>query len=55
MSTTALEKILRTEGGDTRSEIQKLARSQFNMVFEGEEAYTIVPPEGAPTTTTTSP
>ena len=36
----------------TPSEIQKLARSQFNMVFPGEEAYNVVPPDGAPTTTT---
>jgi cell division protein FtsB len=36
----------------TESEIEKLARSQFNMVFPGEEAYNVVPPVGAPTTTT---
>jgi cell division protein FtsB len=39
----------------TKSEIEKLARSQFNMVFEGEEAYNVVPPGGAATTTTTEP
>jgi cell division protein FtsB len=36
----------------TDSEIEKLARSQFNMVFPGEEAYNVVPPNGSPTTTT---
>jgi cell division protein FtsB len=36
----------------TDREIEKLARSQFNMVFEGEEAYNVVPPNGSPTTTT---
>jgi cell division protein FtsB len=36
----------------TPSEIQKLARSQFNMVLPGEEAYNVVPPDGSPTTTT---
>jgi cell division protein FtsB len=36
----------------TDKEIEKLARSQFNMVFDGEEAYNVVPPDGSPTTTT---
>jgi cell division protein FtsB len=39
----------------TPNEIEKLARSQFNMVFEGEEAYNVVPPHGSATTTTTDP
>jgi cell division protein FtsB len=39
----------------TPSEIERLARSQFNMVFEGEEAYNVVPPQGSATTTTTTP
>jgi cell division protein FtsB len=36
----------------TDREIEQLARSQFNMVFDGEEAYNVVPPRGtaAPTT-----
>jgi cell division protein FtsL len=36
----------------TPSEIERLARSQFNMVYEGEEAYNVVPPRGSATTTT---
>jgi cell division protein FtsB len=39
----------------TPSEIERLARSQFNMVFGGEEAYNVVPPQGSATTTTTDP
>ncbi len=39
----------------TNSEIERLARSQFNMVFPGEEAYSVVPPNGSATTTTTVP
>jgi cell division protein FtsB len=35
----------------TDREIENLARSQFNMVLPGEEAYNVVPPEGSPTTT----
>lgn len=47
------EKLAReAERLETPEEIQKLARSQFNMVFEGEEAYNVVPPDGTPTTTT---
>jgi cell division protein FtsB len=39
----------------TDSEVERLARSQFNMVFEGEEAYNVVPPRGTADTTTTVP
>jgi cell division protein FtsB len=39
----------------TPSEIEKLARSQFNMVYEGEQAYSVVPPHGSATTTTSVP
>src|SRR5690242_17879645 len=39
----------------TPSEIERLARSQFNMVFPGEQAYNVVPPRGVATTTTTTP
>jgi cell division protein FtsB len=39
----------------TPAEIERLARSQFNMVFDGEQAYNVVPPTGTATTTTTSP
>ena len=37
----------------TPAEIERLARSQFNMVFPGEQAYNVVPPQGVATTTTT--
>ena len=37
----------------TPSEIERLARAQFNMVFPGEDAYNVVPPRGTATTTTT--
>ena len=36
----------------TPEEIERLARSQFNMVFPGEQAYNVVPPRGVATTTT---
>ena len=36
----------------TPAEIERLARSQFNMVFPGEQAYNVVPPQGVATTTT---
>jgi cell division protein FtsB len=39
----------------TPGEIERLARSQFNMVFPGEQAYNVVPPQGVATTTTTAP
>ena len=39
----------------TPAEIERLARSQFNMVFPGEQAYNVVPPLGVATTTTTTP
>ena len=39
----------------TPAEIERLARSQFNMVFPGEQAYNVVPPRGVATTTTTTP
>ena len=39
----------------TPAEIERLARSQFNMVFPGEQAYNVVPPQGVATTTTTTP
>ena len=38
VSTTALEKILRTEGGDTRSEIQKLAAGRKNGLLARDTA-----------------
>ena len=37
----------------TDAEIERLARSQFNMVFPGEQAYNVVPLAGTATTTTT--
>ena len=39
----------------TPAEIERLARSQFNMVFPGEQAYNVVPPQGVASTTTTEP
>jgi len=39
----------------TPAEIERLARSQFNMVFPGEQAYNVVPPRGVASTTTTTP
>jgi cell division protein FtsL len=39
----------------TPAEIERLARSQFNMVFPGEQAYNVVPPRGVATTTTATP
>ena len=36
----------------TPEEIERLARSQFNMVFPGEQAYNVVPARGVATTTT---
>jgi cell division protein FtsB len=41
----------------TRSEIERLAREQFNMVMPGEQAYNVVETPGSPadTTTTTVP
>jgi cell division protein FtsL len=39
----------------TPAEIERLARSQFNMVFPGEQAYNVVPPQGVASTTTTAP
>jgi cell division protein FtsB len=39
----------------TRSEIERMARVQFNMVFPGEQAYNIVSPDKSATTTTTLP
>jgi len=39
----------------TPAEIERLARSQFNMVFPGEQAYNVVPPRGIASTTTTEP
>jgi len=39
----------------TPAEIERLARSQFNMVFPGEQAYNVVPPHSVVTTTTTTP
>jgi hypothetical protein len=38
VSTTALEKILKTEGGETRSEIQKLAAGRKNGVLARDTA-----------------
>ena len=38
VSTTALEKILKTEGGDTRSEIQKLAAGRKNGLLARDTA-----------------
>jgi hypothetical protein len=38
VSTTALEKILKTEGGDTRSEIRKLAAGRKNGVLARDAA-----------------
>jgi cell division protein FtsB len=42
---------------ETRSEIERLAREQFNMVRPGEQAYNVVEPPGSTddTTTTTDP
>jgi cell division protein FtsB len=37
----------------TPSEIERLAREQFNMVLPGEQAYTVLASD--PTTTTTRP
>jgi len=37
----------------TPAEIERLARSQFNMVFPGEQAYNVVPLKGSATTTST--
>jgi cell division protein FtsB len=39
----------------TTSEIEQLARVQFDMVFPGEQAYNIVPPEKPTSATSTSP
>jgi cell division protein FtsL len=39
----------------TPAEIERLARSQFNMACPGEQAYNVVPPRGVATTTTTTP
>ncbi len=41
----------------TRSEIERLAREQFNMVMPGEQAYDVVeaPGSDSDTTTTTTP
>jgi cell division protein FtsB len=36
----------------TPSEIERLARAQFNMVLPGEHAYTVVPPATEPSATT---
>jgi cell division protein FtsB len=36
---------------ETPSEIERLARAQFNMVLPGEQAYNIVPPAKTPATT----
>jgi cell division protein FtsB len=39
----------------TRSEIERLAREQFNMVMPGEQAYNVVvTPSGSDDTTTTT-
>ena len=35
----------------TPSEIERLARAQFDMVFPGEHAYTVVPPAKQPSAT----
>lgn len=39
----------------TPSEIERLARAEFNMVLPGEQAYNVVPPAKPGTTTTTPP
>ena len=36
----------------TPSEIERLARAQFNMVLPGEQAYNVVPPAKKPSTIT---
>ena len=36
-------------------EIERLARVEFNMVLPGEQAYNVLPPASAATTTTTAP
>jgi cell division protein FtsB len=38
----------------TRSEIERLAREQFNMVMPGEQAYNVVETPGSPSDTTTT-
>ena len=39
----------------TPSEIERLARAQFNMVLPGEQAYNVVPPARLVTKATTAP
>jgi cell division protein FtsB len=39
----------------TPSEIERLARAQFNMVLPGEQAYNVVPPARLVTRNTTAP
>jgi cell division protein FtsL len=36
------------------SEVERMAREQFHMVFPGEQAYTVMPSPAATTTTTTT-
>jgi cell division protein FtsL len=38
-----------------RSEIERIAREQFHMVFPNEQAYTVIPAPDPATTTTTVP
>ena len=38
----------------TRSEIERLARQQFNMVMPGEQAYNVVETPGGSTDTTST-